>query len=920
MPSPDLDAHLAVHTEGLARGPEVRRALARLLEQHPGLSRQIEDNPAMRSLLLGVLAASRSLTRLLDQHPASLAVLRHPHEPVPAPDPAVAEPADLVTWKQFELLRIAALDVGGLADFEQVGAALTDLAAGVFSLACAMARHRSSGPDVALAVIGMGKTGGRELNYASDVDVLFVGDGPRDELVREAQTVLETAARCFRVDTNLRPEGRDGPLVRSLESYEAYWDRWAEPWEFQALLKARPIAGDPALGQRFLDTAQRWLWSHPFDADALRSIRRLKARSEVDANAEARRHPGEELKRSRGGIRDIEFTAQLLQLVHGHLDPDLRDPNTLATLAELGQAGYIDPADATTLTNAYRFLRTVEHRLQLVDEQQTHTVPDDPLEREHLARVLGYRDAADASATEQFDTDVRRVRNQVRSVHERVYFRPLLEAFSGPAGRPAAEPQLGSEAASARLNAFGFTDTTRTAVAVRELTRGLTRTSRMMQQLLPLLLDWLADAPDPDLGLLMLRNLLTGPERMGTVLTAFRDSPDAARRTCTLLGTSRLLGDVLLHNPDVVPRLPREDQLLLRGGDELTASARAVMGWRTDLVDRRDALRRWKDRQLLGVAARDLFGFADVGQVGRDLAALADASLEATLAVLDGGTAPSVRFAVLGVGRYGAAELSYASDLDLLFVYDGDGPGATEEAARLATTVLRFLGGDTPAQRVWQPDLGLRPEGRQGPLARRIDAYEQYWRTWAEPWERLAMTRARVVAGDRELGEALLRTLEPHVWDAPLTDDDRREIRRVKARMETERIPAGEDARFHLKLGRGSLSDIEFTVQLLQLATGTRGTGTLRALADLVDDGAIAREDADLLETSYRFCERTRNRWYLVNSGPGDSLPTQPEPLRWLARSLGTTSTELREQYRRVTRRSRRVVERLFYGNDAITG
>jgi glutamate-ammonia-ligase adenylyltransferase len=271
-----------------------------------------------------------------------------------------------------------------------------------------------------------------------------------------------------------------------------------------------------------------------------------------------------------------------------------------------------------------------------------------------------------------------------------------------------------------------------------------------------------------------------------------------------------------------------------------------------------------------------------------------------------------VPFAVIALGRFGGAELSYGSDLDVIYVYDG--VGAAPEANRLATRLNRFVGGGTPSERIWEIDLDLRPEGKQGPMARSLEAYRAYWATYAETWERQAMTRARVVAGDHELGERLLDLLEPAVWGEGLRPEEVLAVRRMKARVESERIPVGEDPEFHLKLGRGSLSDVEFTAQMLQLQHGIRATGTVPALAALAATGVLAEDDATVLTEAYRFCERVRNRWYLVNSGPGDSLPTQPEPLLWLARSLDTTPGGLREQYRRLTRRARRVVERVFYG------
>jgi glutamate-ammonia-ligase adenylyltransferase len=844
---------------------------------------------------VAVTAASRALTRLLEADAAAIDVLADLDRRQPVDD---LTPDALVRWKQHELLRIAARDLSGHDDLEAVGANLAALAADVLDGACRIANTEG------LAVIGMGKLGGDELNYASDIDVMFVGDGAREALVKQARAVLEISRRCFRVDANLRPEGRDGPLVRSLESYEAYWDRWAAPWEFQALLKARPKAGSSLLGSRFLDTAQRWLWSRPFRADDLRSLREMKARAEAEV---ARKGLGDrELKRGRGGIRDIEFTVQLLQLVHGRADSLLRSPTTLDALGELASAGYVDDGDAAELADAYRFLRTVEHRLQLVDEQQTHTIPDSAPEREWLARVLGHRDTPRGRAVELFDRQLRRQQNTVRGIHERVYFRPLLEAFAGAE----TDAELSPEAAVARLEAFGFTDAKRTQAAVRELTRGLNRTSRLMQQLLPLLLDWLSAAPDPDLGLLMLRNQLSGEARQAQLAEVFRDAPDAARQLCALLGTSRLLGDALAHNPDLVARLNDPARLATAPRAELVEGAVDAIAWRADREARQDGLRRWKERHWLGIAARDVLGHAEVSTVGADLTTLAEASLDAALAILE----PKVPFAVIALGRFGGGELSYASDLDVVFTYDGRGAAAAEEGLRVATGLKRFLDGTTPANRIYDIDPDLRPEGKQGAMARSLDAFVQYWEGYALAWERMAMSRARPVAGDLPLGARLIERLEPFVWGDGLSTEEVREIRRIKARVERERIPAGEDPTFHLKLGRGSLSDVEFTIQLLQLRHSVRAIGTRRGLAALVDAGALDEGEAEILGAAYRFCERTRDRWYLVNSGPSDSLPTQPEPLLWLARSLDTTPGQLREHYRRVTRRARKVVERRFYG------
>jgi len=864
----------------------VRAALDRLGDD---VRARVEASPALAEALVAVLAASRSSTRLLETDPVALDVLAALDAPPPAGPVAEADDVgDLVRRKRLAQLRITARDLLGRDDLEATTAALSDLAAGVLD-----ASVRLAGVD-GMAVIGMGKLGGRELNYASDVDVLFVhGDA------RGARAVMDIARRCFRVDANLRPEGRDGALTRSVDSYVTYWNRWAAPWEFQALLKAAPVAGDLDVGREWASAASSALWGRRLTAEDLRSLRSLKARAEAEVQRKG--VADREVKRSPGGIRDIEFAVQTLQLVHGPSDPELRSPTTLVALDEMGAGGYVAADDAEGLAGAYRWLRRVEHALQIEDERQTHTLPADRDQRRRIARVLGFRGSPETGPTEAFDREMARQRNLVRSTHERVYFRPLLDALAGVGA-------MSPEAAAEALASFGFADAERTRDAVRELTRGLTRSSRMMRQLLPLVLDWLSESPNPDLGLLGLRKLASGEQRALELAHAFRDSPEVARRLCELLGTSGFLGETLAANPDLIPRLADAGRLQILERDGLVASAANTVAWRDGLDERQRALRRWRHRHLLGVAARDVFGQADVSTVSRDLTALAEATTETALAQLE----PREPFAVVAMGRFAGGELSYASDLDVLFVHEGE----PQEGLRVASGLVKFLAGATPAQRIYPIDADLRPEGRQGALSRSLEGYAAYLDRWAQTWERQALTRARPVAGDPDLGQRFLDQLAGAVWDLPFTAEHEREIRRMKARIERERIPPGEDPAFHLKLGRGSLSDIEWTVQLLQLRTGIRSPSTMGALGALADAGALPAADAQVLADAYRFCEEARNRWWLVGSGPqaADALPQRSEDLSHLAASLETTPWELRDDYRRVTRRARRVVERLFYG------
>jgi glutamate-ammonia-ligase adenylyltransferase len=895
-----LPAKTAEEVERSADPAAAAAVLARIAETRPDFDARLESNPSLRAAAVAIAAASPHLARLLVADPVALDVLADLDTRPPVEDHNAAA---LARWKRHELLRVAGRDLLGIDRLETVGAALADLADETLA-----AGLRLAGPDAGrLAVIGMGKLGGRELNYASDIDVVLVGgDGAT------ARRLLEAVRPAWRIDIDLRPEGRNGPLTRSLDSYLAYWDRWAVTWEFQALIKARPAAGDAGLAQAFMEAADALVWGRPFGADELREVRDMKARAEGEV---ARRGlSARELKRGPGGIRDIEFAVQLLQLVHGRVDPDLRSPTTLTALGELAAAGYVAAEDAVALEDAYRFLRAAEHRLQLVEDQQVHALPTSPAARGRLARVMGYRDDADGTALARFDDALRRHQTTVRSIHERLFFRPLLEAFTtrhapAPAGGEA-RAGLDDRAAAERLAAFGFSDAERTRQAVQELTRGFTRSSRLMQQLLPLLLEWLSEAPDPDLGLLGLRSLATGQHRRDQLVALFRESPEAARRLCTVLGTSPLFSRGFQRHPDLLGDVGVDRALAPRSRSELQALTQRTLAWRGGGDERRVGLSRLVGAEWLRIAAADVLGLSGEAATEVALTALAEATMQTALREVN----PAVPLAVIAMGRFGGGELSYASDLDVLLVFDGDRPEDAAAAETAAESLMRYLNGETPATRLWTLDVNLRPEGRQGPLSRSVGAYAAYYDRWAQVWERQALLRGRFVAGDVDVGRRFAEVVERFVWGLPLTDEARLEIVRMKARIERERIPAGEDPQFHLKLGRGSLSDVEWTVQLLQLEHGIRAEGTMAALDTLEAAGAIGATDARQLADAYRFCEATRNRLYLVRGGPGDALPATGPVLTHLARSLATTPSELREEYRRRTRRCRRTVERLFYG------
>ncbi|HEY7705389.1 MAG TPA: bifunctional [glutamine synthetase] adenylyltransferase/[glutamine synthetase]-adenylyl-L-tyrosine phosphorylase [Acidimicrobiia bacterium] len=825
--------------------------------------------------------------------------------------------AGLAGATRARMARIALDDVAGRDPLTITTKRLSDLADEVAEAALSQARTSVSGrfpaaTDLPFAVIALGKWGGAELNYASDIDLLFVHGSDGSEEGAEAAGRLAAAFMtsvsavgpdgfAFRVDADLRPEGSTGPLTRSLDSYGSYYRRWAATWEYQALLKARPAAGDPSVGAGFMDMVGPIVWGENLGADEIRTLRELKSRAEQEADPA-------DIKRSPGGIRDIEFSVQLLQLIHGRHDPGLRRGGTEAAIAALTEGGYIRDEDADSLRDSYVFWRTVEHRLQLANLTQTHLLPGTGPARERLARALGYRPAGGISPTDRLDQDLGRHRASVRGLHEAIFFRPLLEAFASSPG--AMTPEM----AARRLRALGYDDVDGAARAFDELTHGLSRRSRLMTQLLPLMLDWMAASPNPDLGLEQLRLLVANADS-AQLVSHLRDRPAAGQRLCLLLGSSRMVGEYLDRIPEFMPRLADEATLADLPGPELATTALERVKVRQTNDERLGSLRRFVRRRRLRIAAADLLDQVDLLGVQASLTATADAAVEAALWVAAQQAGPTP-LAVIAVGRWGGGELGYGSDLDLLFVFaEGE---QQADALRLATEAISTLSAPTADGVAYRIDTELMPEGRRGPIARSLDAFANYHEKWGEGWERLALLRARPATGDPAVCAAFEQLIAGIIY-RPLPADDAREIRQIKARIEKERIPTGEDPDFHLKLGRGGLNDVEFLVQLMQLRHGhevesLRTPSTLGALDALRQAAILPASECDLLEEAWTFCSRVRNRLFLQSGRAGDSLPVDLKEGARLARSLGYQSrADLREEHRRLTRRARQVFEKRFF-------
>ena len=646
---------------------------------------------------------------------------------------------------------------------------------------------------------------------------------------------------CFDVDAALRPEGKAGALVRTLESHQGYYQKWAKTWEFQALLKARPVAGDAELGRQYAEMVAPLVWSAADRENFVGEVQQMRRRVEGHVPSE---HAERELKLGRGGLRDVEFAVQLLQLVHGRVDDELRSPSTMDALAALGEGGYVGRQDAAELGASYEFLRMIEHRLQLRRLRRTHLFPatSDTAELRILARASGIKAAGGKSQGEALLAEFRKHAKGIRRLHEKIFYRPLLQSV---ANVPTEALRLTTKQAASRLAALGYTAPDGALQHIKALTSGVSRRAAIQQALLPVLLDLLADTPDPDGGLLSYRKVSEALEDTPWYLRVLRDEGTVVENLAVLLGTSRLVPDLLVRAPEVLQLLGDPARLLGRTPAEVATSLRAAVRRQPGLNAAVAAARSLRRHELLRVACADLLGLLEVPAVCEALSSVWVAVLQGALAAAfrqrqaELGRTPA-RIAVIGMGRLGGAELGYGSDADVLFVCEpAEGVSdadAVKFASSVAETVRKMLGAPSsdPALVV---DADLRPEGRSGPLVRTLESYRAYYARWGEVWEAQALLRARFIAGDDDLGERFITMINPIRYpEGGLDGTKAREIRRIKARVETERMPRGADPTRHTKLGRGGLADVEWTVQLLQLqhacsVPGLRTTSTLDALA-----------------------------------------------------------------------------------------
>ncbi len=948
-PDPDLALagveRYADAAGGLPREPDLLQALTLLCGASRHLAGVLARSPhllrrAARSRHLVRARAEAELRRLLSRSAARL-----------DPDDVAGLHRLLRRMRNREMVRIALRDLRR-ARMAEVTGELSALAAACLDAAirfCDRRLRRKHGPPAGLegrepgagfCALAMGKMGARELNFSSDVDLIYVyfadGETTGESRVnhftyfaRLAEMVTEAIGKAtedgfvFRVDLNLRPDGRNGPIVNSVRAAELYYQSFGRSWERNALVKARPAAGDLQVGEDLLRLLEPFVWRRSLDTEVLTEIQAMKARIDARAGAEGR----DDLKLGRGGIRECEFFVSALQLLHGGRLPEVRERAVLQALDRLLYAGVVPARDRDALADAYLFLRRAEHRVQMVDARQTQRMPPAG-ERRGLARAMGF------SEEERFEAQLSGHRDRVSGL-----FGDLLGTGTG---EWALDPELAllsdaqvedDERRTALAHKRGLADPDRALAVIDALARRRTPFAPTGDPAaaVALLAEVLA-TPDPDQALSHLGDFaaaLPNPEPYFRMLGQHRR---VARLLLSLFGTSDFLSKRFLRHPELLEALLRDDPAALAKGRStfgLEIDERLALlppgPAPDDLLERRLAeLRRYKNEEVLRIAVHDIAGALPLASVTEQLSDLAEALLEKALLLAEEEARhkekmPPSRLCVVAMGKLGGRELGYHSDLDLIFLYRG---GANAEYAKLAQRFLSFLQVPLREGFLYKCDTRLRPSGNQGALVSSAEGFARYHlgSEGAAPvlgqlWERQALLRARFVAGDEALfADVSANVLGPVLWRAPPDPAAlAAEIRRMRDRMEVE--IGRESARgLDPKTGRGGLVDVEFAAQFLQLRFGAdfpavRSPNTPVALARARESGVLREPHFQALSRGYDFLRRLDLRLRIVHDYAVDHLPPPGRQLTQLARRLGyygeAPAARLLADYARVTEQVR---------------
>jgi glutamate-ammonia-ligase adenylyltransferase len=921
---------------------------------------QLRDHPQAMAVVVTVAAGSQFLADTLVRTPQLLPWLLDPRVMRPRPREGMQEEIAgavrpfrteearanaLRRVKRREFCRIGLRDLLGDADLVTTTQELSNLADACLQQAWEIVRpglierygsprHGAEGRPTAFAVIALGKLGGEELNYSSDVDLCFVyeaegeTDGPervpnRAFFARVAERLLVVLSEMteegtvFRVDLRLRPEGTGGALALPLDGYRQYHETRGALWERQALIKARVAAGDEPLGRLFLDLARTVAYRPGVEREAIGEIQAVKAR--IDRTLRARGSQERHVKLGVGGIREIEFHVQALQLLYGAQDHWLQERNSLRALHRLAERGYLSWEASGALARDYVFLRTVEHRLQLLHALQTHTLPADPDELGKLARRLGYGGDR-AAARARFLADYDATRTRVRAAFE--------QFFAAPPSREPGPPPWGAEA----ISTVGFADPERARQNLRLLWEGPPlgpapqAVRGVLGVLLPAVVAALRGVPDPDAALNALERFVAAAGPRTAYLARLAREPVLLGRVLTLFARSDRFAQSLINRPELLDRLA-DVQALGRQhtASRLRAAFEAAPAAGLEPADR---LRLFKQSEELRIAWQDVVGALPAPRVAWALTELAEACLG--IAWGWAGAVATQRFGepeaggaripslVVGMGKLGGRELDYGSDLDLVVLYGEDGQTRGPEGVaaavyfdQLVERLHLLLTAITRTGQAFRVDLRLRQGGKGTSLGHSLASLSSYLETEAMLWERQALVKARPVLGDPRLARRFAELRRAHVFEPGLSAAERAEIHRVRTRMEVELGREGPGRR-HLKFGGGGLVDVEFLTQVLQLAHGARHRAlrtpsTRRALRALAEGGILGEEAGRVLVEAYDFEKGLLRLLRLARARPPDCLPAAGHLLARLARELGLPSGRaLVERYREVSGEVRR--------------
>ncbi|MBF6558906.1 MAG: bifunctional [glutamate--ammonia ligase]-adenylyl-L-tyrosine phosphorylase/[glutamate--ammonia-ligase] adenylyltransferase [Candidatus Binataceae bacterium] len=760
-------------------------------------------------------------------------------------------------------------------------------------------------------VIAMGKLGAGELNLSSDIDLIYLFGGAATPARQEAAIHIGEAlteiitAQCFRVDMRLRPGGRESPLVMPVESALNYYQSMGDTWERAALLRARPVAGAIAAGAGLLDELTRFIYRRYLDFDTLRQLRAMKRQIEQEL-----RSPdlvARNLKLGRGGIRELEFIVQSLTLIYGGRDPRLRTAETLGALERLSEHGYLAPVRMRRLHDAYLFLRDAEHKLQVVAGLQTHTLPATPGAFAMLAARLGLGKGAAAAA---------RLHEQLQ-VHREFVAMQFREMLAGGGERSEAKASAGAVAAwraahdrdqaAAALAELGFSRPVESANHLALLAEdpphgsSSARRRELLERLSPELIDEIRMLADPDLALMNLASFIAAVGARTSFLALLEEHPATRRVLLRLFASSSHLSTLFIIHPEILDTLVRSDLARMRRTTaELRDELAGLVAASDDFESRLDAIRSFRQQEFLRVAIADLAGDLELEDVQVELTRLAETVLREGLqlarseAALRHPMPPALGLCALAMGRFGAGEMSYNSDLDLIFVYHDphEVAGASHAAAaRMVQKLIAILDAPTREGIAYRLDLRLRPSGKAGPLVTSLAGFREYHRHSSAVWERQSLVRARAIAGDPWLAGEVEAARVECVFGRGLSAGEAGEIAAMRARMERE-IGAETRHRLNLKQGRGGLVDVEFITQMMVLRHGhrheaLRQRGTVALIRALAEAQLLDGPSAADLESDYRFLSRLEDRLRIETDQAAWALPTAHAELTPVARRMG---------------------------------